>query len=255
MVTDLAVDPNNPEALVVTLGQWGNEDYVYVAPNAKTTPSNQWTENFRSIQSDLPKIPVYSACVNANPNTSQQLMLGTEWGVFVTDNYLTGTPQWEQANKIAKINSSDPERHLGSVPVFSIRQNRMDYRRAGRHEMGTIIIATYGRGIFVNKSNIYTKKVVNIDEKYGENTGSIEIIVYPNPTSDIANVRITTNETAAMQIRIYDLSGKIVYSEQTAKLEKGTHNITVPVDKLGTGTYILQCQNGKTQKSVKIVKN
>ena len=59
-VTDLAVDPNNPEVLIVTLGQYGNDDYIYVPPRAATTPSSSFEAYFVPFQWNLPNVPVYT---------------------------------------------------------------------------------------------------------------------------------------------------------------------------------------------------
>lgn len=85
-VTDIAVDPNNPDNVVVSLGNYGNG--FFVARTTIATTANSTTGTFTTIQgvgaNQLPKAPAYTVLFDKdNINT---LLVGTEIGVFATEN-------------------------------------------------------------------------------------------------------------------------------------------------------------------------
>jgi len=56
--------------------------------------------------------------------------------------------------------------------------------------------------------------------------------VYPNPASDIINVKFNNPASAISQANIYDLNGKLILSPNFT-------NQTVDVKSLATGSYLL----------------
>lgn len=245
-ITDLAIDPKEPEVLIVTMGQYGNDVHVYVARHAATTTSNVFANNFVSIQGDLPLTPVYTACINKNPDIRGQLLVGTDLGVFVTDNYLATNVTWQEGNS-----------GLGHYPVFDIRQTYNERRRTGQYRMGTFVVATHGRGIFIDTVHRFT--LVGLEDQIiggnpTVNDANLTVKVYPNPATDVAYANISVNKRAVVEIFVYDLNGKLVYSDKTAKLEAGAHTIELPVSDLNMGTYLVQCITGNTKQTVKLLK-
>ncbi|HOG20463.1 MAG TPA: T9SS type A sorting domain-containing protein, partial [Salinivirgaceae bacterium] len=241
-ISSLETDPKKPEVLIVTMGQYGNEQHVYVAKHAATTNDSIWDNNFVSIQGNLPKMPIYSACVNKNPNINGQLLVGTEHGVFVTDDYLNSNVTWQEANN-----------GLGHYPVLSIKQ-RFNERKHGIHTYGKFVIATYGRGVFTDSTYVYTGIEDPIIGDHNSSTGnSLNIKLFPNPASDIANVSVTVDRRSVVEMAVYDLTGKLVYSHKTPKLEAGTYNLSIPVSEFTQGTYLVQCISGNARKTEKLL--
>lgn len=244
-VTDLEVDPHNPEALIISMGQYGNTDHVYVAKNAATTTSKHWEDNFVSIQGNLPAMPIYSVCVNKNENSQKQLLVGTEYGVFVTDDYLSSNVTWQEGNN-----------GLGHYPVFDIKQTYNQRRTQGTFTYGTFVIATYGRGVFSDTTHQYT--YTSIDNPDTDNVSIVDgssliVKLYPNPASVETRINISVTKRSVVDITVYDLSGKIVYVNKTPKLEAGTHTFEIPVSTIGKGTFLVQCVTGNTRKTEKLI--
>ena len=60
-ITDIAIDPNDKNHIVVTVGGYGSFDHVYKSTNAMSD-----NPTFTSIQGNLPDMPVYSAVIDVN---------------------------------------------------------------------------------------------------------------------------------------------------------------------------------------------
>ena len=155
------------------------------------------------------------------------------------------TVEWVQGNQ-----------GLGHYPVFDIRQYRNPTRRTGTYRMGDIVIATHGRGVFVDTAHRYT--VVGIEEPSLPNSNltnaNLGISVYPNPAQEVAYVKVSVKERANVDIKIFDLTGKLVYSTNTGRIEAGNHIVTIPVTNLNVGAYIVHCTNGTSSQSSRLLK-
>ena len=73
--------------------------------------------------------------------------MGTEFGIYSTDNITVSSPQWSADNE-----------GLGNVPVYMLTQQ--DFYNQGSPNYGVIYAATHGRGIFAN----YKYRMVSIDD-------------------------------------------------------------------------------------------
>src|SRR5690625_360161 len=74
-----------------------------------------------------------------------------------------------------------------------------------------------------------------------------EITLYPNPADNFLHIE---NLTESVQIEIYDLSGKVLLSQEINEAEK-----RVNLSRLGEGIYLYQLrQQGKNIKTGKLVK-
>ncbi|HON18220.1 MAG TPA: T9SS type A sorting domain-containing protein [Salinivirgaceae bacterium] len=260
-VTDLETDPKNPEVLIVTLGQYGNESNIYVGYNARTTASSDFNTNFVSIQGNLPSVPVYTACVNKNPNVTGQLLVGTDFGVFVTDNYLAPKTNIN-VNTAGNLNEADylsvswqeGNNGLGHFPVFDIRQFYIERREEVTYKAGTFIIATHGRGVFVDTAHVWTSIGGTTSNDPINHSNSLDVTLYPNPVTTNGTLRVTVAERTNIKVQIFDLNGRLVKEQNSGTIEAGSHNISLELSDLSKGTYLIQCINGKERKTVKMLK-
>ena len=112
-VTDIEVDYNNPNRVIVTLGNYGNSSHVYITENALDD-----APTWRSIQGALPNFPVYDAEISvSNP---AHIILGTEFGVYYAQNGNATTPTWDvQQRQYA---------NCSSFPNASSRRKDMEER-------------------------------------------------------------------------------------------------------------------------------
>lgn len=90
--------------------------------------------------------------------------------------------------------------------------------------------------------------VLSIDD-FSNIENNIE--VYPNPANALLNVSFEQKINGLNEIRLVDLTGKIVYSNHINGFA-GTQNVEVPVQNLNSGIYFLQIFNGKETVSRKV---
>jgi hypothetical protein len=251
-ITSIAVDPRFPENVIVTLGNYGNTDYVYASNNA--TSANPTFVN--KTGSGLPTAPVYASLIEANNNNV--VILGTEFGIYTCGNFnfnnLSSNVEWAYDNN-----------GMERVPVFQLRQQTMDFGTTsytvndngnvitnvfpGVTNTGVIYAATHGRGFWQCKNyvGINSQPIVNKTEK-------VSLSVFPNPVISDATFRINITKENNVVINIYDINGSLVYSNNYGRKSAGDHQINFNTDNLKKGTYIIQMSCGNERVSSKFIK-
>ncbi len=241
-ITDIAIDPTNPNNIVVTLGNYGNTEYVYFSTNAATTNSENTNVNFISIQGNLPEMPVYTAVVNWND--SREIIIGTEYGMYATDDVTDTTVIW-----------TDQNNNIPNIPVYQIRQqtfsNFWASGNTGVSNHGIIYAGTHGRGFFKCKTLEGPTAIEEIPVSTAVNIESL--ILYPNPVSERATVSYNLNKSSNVEIKIYNLNGKLIKYQMLTNQIKGSHKYSFDTTKLEPGTYIFNLNSGGKQKSTKFI--
>jgi hypothetical protein len=95
----------------------------------------------------------------------------------------------------------------------------------------------------------YSNNVINmggfaasyeIDNVGLEDNDLISIVnVYPNPAKDLLNIRMKTIKTQEVEVSLQTLTGNTIY-RQGSMLQAGNHNISIDVQNLAGGIYILR---------------
>ena len=112
-----------------------------------------------------------------------------------------------------------------------------------------IYAATHGRGIF--RSEVF--ETVGVDEPKSISTEYQELRIYPNPATEKVNVSYNLNSNSDVNISIYNLAGKLVYSESLKSVNSGKHNTIINVNSLNKGTYLVRLIAGKDIRSSKLI--
>lgn len=245
VITSIAVDPQNANNVMVTLGNYGNDQYVLYSTNALDQ-----VPVFTSKQGNLPNMPVYSSIIEMKD--SNKAIIGTEHGIFSTTNISSDSPVWEMDNDL-----------MGSVPVFELKQQLIGKERMtvqigtdevvfdGVNNKGLIYAATYGRGLFYC-NNFW--QPIGINEIIDANKKNLSLLVYPNPTIENINIEIEAITNTNASISVYDISGRLVLS-QINMVSEGSNVINLEVSTLNKGTYMLiTLVDGKTYSNKLMVK-
>ena len=85
--------------------------------------------SWQNKEGDLPNLPV--KCILQNPNATNEVIIGTELGVWYTVNFNAASPTWRRANNGMK-----------DVKVMNFEFRSLD---------NTIVAATYGRGVWTGQ--------------------------------------------------------------------------------------------------------
>ncbi|MCF8331544.1 MAG: T9SS type A sorting domain-containing protein [Bacteroidales bacterium] len=240
-VTSIAIDPSDKDHIIVTLGNYGESQYVY-----RSTDATSATPTFTSRQGDLPAMPVYASLIPMFDGNS--VLLGTEYGIYATDDITSSSPTWVEENT-----------GLDRVPVYMLGQQTMNLPYMEIQEViegqtftdvypgitnyGRIYAATYGRGFF--STDKYTG-IQEPPETYTERK-EMHIKLYPNPVSDVANIEFELKKSSDVVLRVYDMNGRLMKTK-THVLTAGDKKVKLNIDELDRGNYILQViyEGGKT---------
>ncbi len=244
-ITSVAVDQQDPAHVIVTLGNYGNEDYVYETNNALDSLS---MVIFEDITGNLPHMPVYSSIIEMTH--SNIAIIGTEHGIYTTKNLGEAEVSWTNENS-----------EMGVIPVFQIKQQTVyadEFYIPGVppqvypqvKTFGSIYIATHGRGIFRDE----TYRTVGINELTKSNSGNeSSVSVYPNPVRNTATVKMNINSSTNARINIYNLSGKLIETLPIGELKKGIHEKKIDCSGLNTGAYIIRLEAGESSGNAKFI--
>lgn len=252
-VTSIAANWYNPDKVVVTLGNFGSQtSYIEYSNNATTA-----SPTFASRQGNLPKIPAYSSIIEMN--RSNYVFVGTEFGLFATEDISATNPTWSEIN----------DGIGGRVPVFMICQqtkfaqadtgiavdpdgNEVLSLFPGVTNSGFIYIGTHGRGIFYN-SNFY-QEIESIQDNTAAKKAQ-EVRLFPNPANNYTNVAFGLLSPERVIIRVFDLKGTLVHNIDLGTLNIGQHQERINISSLSAGTYIVNVRGSKLNFSTKMLIN
>jgi hypothetical protein len=237
-ITSIAVDPSDANKIIVTLGNYGETNYIYYSGNALDS-----IPTFSAKQGNLPKMPVYASVIPVLH--SGTVLIGTEYGVYSTDDITASSPQW-----------SDENTGLARVPVYQLIQQQNTYwndlNELYVNNYGTIYAGTHGRGVF--ECTKYTSLVDHNQPGTGISTAPMSLSLYPNPVVDNATISFTLPQTGNVKLKVYDMTGKLMKVLDIANMTKGYHTYTFDCNNINKGTYFLQMISGTESASAKFVK-
>lgn len=261
-VTSIVVDTrNNKDDLLITFGGYDTTDtpnmlYVHNYSNRATrtvTPMNVTFAANAMTAAD----PVYTAMIEY---TTGRIFVGTEKGVFYVDNF--GSTNWQEYGD------------FNGVPVTSIVQQtkvlpreRYETHEGVKTELNlfartkypyAIYFGTYGRGIFMDTEYVtdMTPEVCDPDDFVGitnVDKGDNHVRIYPNPVSNNANIEISVSNAANAVMKIYDITGKLIYTENMGYLSEGVHNYSINCNKFVHGMYLVNINLGNESATTKLI--
>jgi hypothetical protein len=171
----------------------------------------------------LPEVQTYCSLFEYTDN--KRVLIGTENGIYATDDITASNPVWFSAKN----------NQLPNVQIFDIKQQKLP--RWETYNSGIIYVATNGRGAWVNK-NFLNETVIGVSEfeVKAKNTG---LMLYPNPANNNVTLNFFATENESVMVNVMDLNGRIVKSEPSNKLNAGYVDYTIDISNLNTGVYIV----------------
>jgi len=237
VITSIRVDPTNPDNVVVTVGNYGNEANIFMATNATSAADS--TMAFTSIQGNLPQAPIYDVLFNWRDN--KEVLVATEYGVYSTTNIFANPP----------VYASENQNGMQIVPVYELRQQKFqNSTEVGIESHGVIYAATFGRGVLTSET-FATKGGASSNRSFEAST--LTVAVTPNPVADLGVIRYETDRTSDVLLTIYDLQGKIVKSMNMTNQPAGQNEVNFNANELGAGTYLVRMSANGQQTSTKFM--
>ena len=83
----------------------------------------------------------------------------------------------------------------------------------------------------------------------------IKAQLYPNPASENANLRFETEAACQADIKILNQAGQCVLDLGKQDIPAGIHTVSIPVNSLGNGIYIIHVQGQGFQGIQKLIVN
>ena len=220
-ICDVAIDPNDNDRVMFVMGNYGNSNYIYYSSNATAA-----SPTFTVKDGNMGNFPVYA--VTFDKGDASNAIIGTEYGVFTTDNINASMPTWGADNN-----------GLARVPTFTVKQYRTERNRTPSDSIyeGDIFAGTFGRGIFHTTTLAQARPVGN-DEYTIDLPQNNDIVVYPNPAASYTNVEVDL-AAGMYNIALIDLNGRTVYTEAVELTQAGTQSMKVNLSGVANGTYVI----------------
>jgi len=227
-ITRVATDPFNANTIYATCSgfRWDETiPHVYHSTNLGMT--------WEPISNNLPDLPVN--VILADPTRQGRMFVGTDAGVFWTDN---AGADWESLNGT-----------LGNITVLSMKIHDKE---------NFLLIGTYGLGAYkldLAQLTVGTKNLATQSSNLSITS------VYPLPFhpegGSILNFSITSAINASAVISIRDLNGKLVFSTTNYRLDKGLNYFAWDgLNSNGSpampGIYLMEISAGGMRAAVKL---
>jgi hypothetical protein len=82
-----------------------------------------------------------------------------------------------------------------------------------------------------------------------------QVNLYPNPASDKVMVDFASKENFSASVKMIDLSGKTIKTFGTAEIKSGINNLSLNIEGLNTGIYMLVVEAGNGRICQRFIKN
>ena len=207
----------------VQFGQ--TEDDVFVTFHNYGVVSIWYTNDggisWQNKEGNLPDIPV--KCILQNPLNPEEVIVGTELGVWRTENFSAASPDWLQSyNGMSDVKVTD----------LQLRDDNMAFA------------STFGRGIF---SGQFTAPSLSVND---EELPADQVKIYPTVSDGALNIS-STIDFGETRVNIYNLKGQKVYATEVFISENTIG--TLQLYTLSSGIYLMNFNNGSQKFTSKFV--
>lgn len=209
---DIAISSTDPNTLWVTFSNFEEGEKVYKSSNG----GDSWI----NVSNNLPNFPVN--CIVHQFGTNDGVYVGTDAGVFYTDNDLNA---WFDVSS--------------GLPNVVVTELEIQY------SANKLVAGTYGRGLW--ESELFDP-ITFIDEL--DNISSFKI--FPNPTKGKVKIELETNQPIDISIKIINEGGQCVFSKYLNQLDR-KYLIDIDFREHAKGVYIIQLINNIYIISKKII--
>lgn len=209
-VSDLEFGQSENE-IFVTMHNYGVNNVWY---------TNDQGATWQKKDGNLPDLPVKT--ILQNPLNLEEVIIGTELGVWYTNNFSSANPNWNPSfNGMSNVKVLD----------LDLRDDNM------------VFAATHGRGVF---SGQFTATSLSTSDNA---FSSSKLRIYP--TVSDGNIKIISEDfIEEAQLNVYSITGKRVYSDA---LDLSKTESSINLSDLQSGIYLLKFSKDNIETTHKIV--
>jgi hypothetical protein len=214
-ISSIDVDPGDWRHVLATLSNYGVTSVF---------ESKDGGLNWTAVEGNLPDMPVRWGMfvhnnASVNGTTGGGILLGTELGVWYADQTNGDNTNWQPQNT--------------NLP--NVRVDMLKYRPSDR----LLLAATHGRGLF-------STNLVAVNTGLPSVPDTKEFIRYSSATTQELFLKVGNLTTTKMQVRVYDLKGRLVSSTDTRYTDQ-----RIDLRRLSRGSYVLKVFGNKGEQYTK----
>lgn len=169
----------------------------------------------------------------------------TTWNIWEETDYELNADNNTTDTKFYKFNTT--------AALLQLQQHTvMDYDSHGNYIHGYYAQLVNHLGVLRNVSETfdwYFLSATAVQDLQNE----IQMVVYPNPVSDLVTIKFNLQQTAFVRIAVFNSGGSFVRDVVNREEGQGQVTVTAGVGDLPSGTYFIQTRTGATSKTQKII--
>lgn len=204
----------NANEIIVTFHNYGVVS-IYYSEDGGTTWQNK--------EGNLPDLPINAVLMN--PLNTNEVILGTDLGVWGTPNFKAANPTWSRSQNGMK-----------DVKVTSFDLRTID---------NTVLASTYGRGMFTGQFTADDSSLST--EEFTKNT---LIKLFPTVSTGEITIAKIGSEFSEGNFEIFDMNGRNVFNEKIKF--SGNNNVQLNLN-LSSGIYITKFTANNLKSTQKII--
>ncbi len=198
-----------------------NEDEIMVTFHNYGVVSIWYTENggtsWANKEGDFPDIPVKA--IMMNPLNNDEVIIGTELGVWRTSNFKDASPKWVQS-----------QNGMSNVKVTSFSLRSAD---------NTVMATTYGRGMFTGQFSTGVASVGDVAK------GNKVFTMYPTVSNGEFTI-FAKNTLGKAKLHLFDINGKQVFTKELDFTQQEKLPVSV---NLNAGVYIVNLIDSNNKRA------
>ena len=243
VITSVSLSSNGNVAIVTCAGDEEGSNLYYI--------EDVTTDEYRSVASNvLEGINIYSSLIEKETDS---VFVGTVDGIYTMGSYNDATPSYYglQGVPVTFIRQQTAEMKFRRATYYT-GTNATEYRFGKTKYPGAIYFATYGRGIYVDKTYVKDfENEIGINSPVAENINDVRI--YPNPAASYTNIELEIANTTNVSIRVFDMSGKLVYTKSLDNLTEGVYTETINCQNMQKGVYLINVLTESQMMTSKLI--
>lgn len=271
LITSISVNPQaGSDAMLVTFGGFdaSHDNVVYIRNISTTTAATQAANVFGRSTAERVN-PVYSGMIAIDSTSNAvKVFVGSEVGAFQSDfNAFNAASfnasSWSEYGNFNGVPVTAMCQQTANQPLYRYTKhtgfNAEDYLFGRTKYPYAMYFGTYGRGIFMD--SIY---VTNHENEIVDSTDYTDIPVvfsnsinnvrvYPNPAVSHTNLELSVAKAGVATVKVFDITGKVVLSENLGRLAEGTYTRSIDCHNLLKGMYLVNVTVGSQTATTKLV--